>query len=180
MRETRTSGLMSGEGKRHRQPVTAPLLDSTGGIFMAEIGPEGGLTVVLVYGDELTVTGRDGATTTVKRSGFAARVERPGAAPSAPFRIEHEKLAALTALFEGRAGADGGARLRPTDTKVATTSLYRELGHRGEFARVHESEFHRPPTHELGRLHDSLHLSTVTKQVISRRFPALFGMQPGN
>jgi hypothetical protein len=158
----------------------AATLAIRGGIFLAEIGADGGLTVVLVYGNELTVTGRDGATTTVKRSGFATRVERPGAAPSAPFRIEHEKLAALTALFDGRTGADGGARVRPTDENVTATALYRELGRGGEFARVHESEFHRPRTHELSRLHDTLHLSTVTKQVISRRFPALFGVQPGN
>src|SRR5438270_7407434 len=71
-----------------------------GGIFLAETGPDGDLTVVLIYGTELTVTGRNGATTTIRRPGFAIRVERPGASPSLPLRLEHEKLAALTAQFE--------------------------------------------------------------------------------
>jgi len=151
-----------------------------GGIFLVEIGPDGELTVVLIYGTELTVTGRNGATTKITRSGFGSRVERPGASPSAPLRIEHEKLATLTAQFEGRAGADGGARVRPTDEKVTTTALYRELARRAELPREREAEFHRPRTHELGRLHDQLHLSTVAKQAAAQRFPALFGMRPGN
>ena len=145
-----------------------------GGIFLAEIGPGGDLTVVLIYGTELTVTGRNGATTTVKRPGFAVRVEHPGESPSEPLRVEREKLAALTRQFEGRAESSAGARERPTDTKVATTALYRELERRVENPRVHESEFRRPKTLDLGKLHDRLHLSTVTKQVISQRFPGLF------
>jgi len=151
-----------------------------GGIFLVEIGPDGELTVVLIYGTELTVTGRNGATTKITRSGFGSRVERPGASPSAPLRIEHEKLATLTAQFEGRAGADGGARVRPTDEKVTTTALYRELARRAELPREREAGFHRPRTHELGWLHDRLHLSTVAKQAAAQRFPSLFGMRPGN
>lgn len=147
-----------------------------GGIFLAEIEPDGALTVVLIYGIELTVTGQNGATTTIKRPGFAVRVERPGAPPSMPLRIEHEKLATLTAQFEGRVSADGGARIRPTDEKVTATALYRELARHAELAREREAEFHRPRTHELGRLHDQLHLSTVAKQAAAQRFPALFAI----
>ena len=150
-----------------------------GGIFLAEIGPDGGLNVVLIYG-ELTVTGRNGATTVVKRPGFGVRIERPGASPSEPVRIEREKLAALTALFEGRAGSSAGAQERPTDAKVATTALYRELEQRRiELPRereTREAEFHRLRPLDLGRLQERLHLSTVTKQVIAQRFPALFGL----
>jgi trimeric autotransporter adhesin len=150
-----------------------------GGIFLAEIDPNGALTVVLIYG-ELTVTGRNGTTTTVKRPGFGVRIERPGASPSEPVRIEREKLAALTALFDGRAGSSAGARERPTDAKVTATALYRELEqHRIELPRereIREAEFHRLRAVGLGRLEERLHLSTVAKQVIAQRFPALFGL----
>ena len=149
-----------------------------GGIFLAEIDPNGALTVVLIYG-ELTVTGRNGATTTIKRPGFGVRIDRPGESPSEPVRIEREKLAGLTALFEGRAGSSAGALERPSDAKVTTTALYRELEeHRIELPRERdaEAESHHIRPVDIGRLQERLHLSTVTKQVIAQRFPALFGL----
>lgn len=150
-----------------------------GGIFLAEIGADGAVTVVLIYG-ELTVTGRNGASTTLKRPGFGVRIDRPGESPSEPARIEPEKLAALTTLFEGRPDSDGGARERPTDLKVATTALYREveqprveLPHERE---TREAEFLRLKPNDLGKLQERLQLSTVTKQVAAQRFPTLFGL----
>jgi hypothetical protein len=169
-------GQLSKQENAVTMATPAAVLAIRGGIFLAEVGPDGDLTVVLIYGAELSVTGRNGVTTTIKRPGFAVRVEGPGASPSAPSRVEHEKLAALTAQFEGRAGSDAGARVRPTDEKVAATALYRELERRVEAPRVHESELGRPRTLDLGKLHDRLQLSTVAKQVISQRFPALFTM----
>ena len=40
MRETRTSGSMSGDGKRgdgHRPPATAPIFDSTAGVVFGQV-----------------------------------------------------------------------------------------------------------------------------------------------
>ena len=171
-------GKLSKEGA---VTLTAPSgsLGIRGGIFLAEIDPNGALTVVLIYG-ELTVTGRNGATTTIKRPGFGIRIERPGESPSEPVRIEREKLAALTALFEGRAGSSAGALERPTDAKVTATALYRELEERRiELPRereAREAESHHLRPVDIGRLQERLHLSTVTKQVIAQRFPALFGL----
>jgi hypothetical protein len=169
-------GKLSKQDNAVSMTTPAAVLAIRGGIFVAEIAPDGSLEVVLIYGAELTVTGKNGATTTVKRPGFAVRVERPGASPSEPARIEREKLAVLTAQFEGRTGSAAGAREQPTDAKITATALYRELERPDELPRLHETEFHRQSLTELGRLQERLHLSTITKQVIAQRFPALFNL----
>lgn len=173
-------GKLSKQENAVTMATPSAVLAVRGGIFLAELGPDGDLTVVLIYGTELTVTGRNGVTTTIKRPGFAVRVEGPGASPSTPSRVEHERLAALTAQFEGRAGSDGGARVPPTDEKVAATVLYRELERHVDGPRVREAEFQRPRTLDLAKLRERLQISTVAKQAISKRFPALFTMLPRN
>ena len=149
-----------------------------GGIFLAEIGADGPVTVVLIYG-ELTITGRNGVSTTLKRPGFGVRIDRPGDSPSEPSRVEPEKLAVLTTLFEGRAESTAGAGERPSDAMVAATSLYADVGQRVELLaerEVREAEFRQLKFVDLGKLQERLQLSTVTKQVIAQRFPALFGL----
>ena len=81
--------------------TAAGSLGIRGGIFVARITPNGGLTAVFVYGKEMTVTGRNGAVTRVRRPGYAVSIDRAGNSPSEPFVASRELLATLVGQFDG-------------------------------------------------------------------------------
>jgi hypothetical protein len=97
-----------------------------GGIFIAQISPDGELTVVFVYGKELTVTGRNGARTIVRRPGFAVTIDRAGGGPSAPFAAPRNLLGGFVGQFDGLPGGGGG--LPPvTEARLTQTPGFAQL-----------------------------------------------------
>ena len=110
-------------------PVTLATPSATlgirGGVFVARITPNGGLTAVFVYGKEMTVTGRNGAVTVLRRPGFAVSVDRIGAGPSPPFAASRELLASLFGQFDGLAAPRSVAGL--SDARVGASTLFSRL-----------------------------------------------------
>jgi hypothetical protein len=110
-------------------PVTLKTPSATlgirGGIFVARVAANGGLTAVFVYGKELTVTAANGAATAIRRPGFAVSIDRPGGRPSAPFAVPHALLDALLGQFDGPPGNRLGTAL--SDARVAAQPLFTRL-----------------------------------------------------
>jgi hypothetical protein len=121
--------FVGGEVSKLDNPVTLAAPSGTlgirGGIFVARITPNGGLTAVFVYGKEMTVTGRNGAVTGVRRPGFAVSVDRAGDSPSQPFPAPRELLASLFGQFDGLAGPRVEAAL--SDARAAASPLFTRL-----------------------------------------------------
>jgi trimeric autotransporter adhesin len=121
--------FVGGEVSKLDNPVTLATpsgsLGIRGGIFIARIGPNGGLTAVFVYGKEMTVTGRNGAVSQVRRPGFAVSVDRAGDSPSQPFPAPRELLSSLFGQFDGLGGPRGGAAV--SDARAAQSPLFSRL-----------------------------------------------------
>jgi hypothetical protein len=121
--------FVGGEVSKLDNPVTLAAPSATlgirGGIFVARIASNGGLTAVFVYGKEMTVTGRNGAVTRVWRPGFAVTVDHAGDSPSYPFPAPRELLAALVAQFDGVAGPRAAGAL--SDARAGASPLFTRL-----------------------------------------------------
>jgi hypothetical protein len=89
-----------------------------GGVFVANVSPEGGIDVIFLYGKGLTVTA-SGVTQSIIRPGFAITVAGHGAAPSTPAPAPSSAVATLLGQLNGRSGASGGAKTPPTDANIA-------------------------------------------------------------
>ena len=122
--------FVGGQVSKLDTPVTLATPSGTigvrGGIFIADLAADGKLTVVFVYGRELTLTGRNGAATTLRRPGFAASVGGPGASPSLPFPAPRDLIASLVSQFQAPQTAPAPATV-VTDARVAATALYAQL-----------------------------------------------------
>ncbi|HEV2302186.1 MAG TPA: hypothetical protein VGR91_11520 [Stellaceae bacterium] len=97
-----------------------------GGVFLMELGDNGRLAAIFVYGVGLRVTA-GGRTEIASRPGFEITVAGPGLPPSAPFRADPRTIARLLALLDGQPGKNAGASTVPTDAMVTTTPLYAAL-----------------------------------------------------
>src|SRR5579863_7451266 len=121
--------FVGGQVSKLGSPVTLTTPTATmgirGGIFIARIASNGDVTAVFVYGDELTVTGRNGAVTTVRRPGFAVSVARGGNGPSAPFAAPRELLNSLVGQFDGT--AQNRSTVRLGDSRIAGEALFARL-----------------------------------------------------
>jgi hypothetical protein len=83
-----------------------------GGVFVADIAPDGRTTATFLYGREMTVTAQ-GQVQRVLRPGFAVTVA-PGSAPGTPFKAPSSQLLSTVAQLDGRPGGDGGANEIPS------------------------------------------------------------------
>jgi hypothetical protein len=121
--------FVGGEVSKLGDPVTLSAPTATlgirGGIFVARIAADGSVTAVFVYGKELTVTGRNGAVTTVRRPGFAVSVAHAGDSPSAPFAAPSELLSALVGAFDGT--AKNRTPVEPGGSRIASEPLFVRL-----------------------------------------------------
>jgi len=156
--------FVGGEASKLGSPVTlaAPTgtLGIRGGIFLARIAADGGLTVVFVYGRDLTVTGRNGVVTVVRRPGFAATVDHAGN-PSPPFPAPRELIASLVGQFDGT----GDARLAAiTDARLAAYPIFARLvSDIEERSRPRVGEFGGGSIDLLGR-RETFDIDTVAAQ----------------
>lgn len=109
-----TKGLLrfvGGKLSKQDEAVTLRTNSATlairGGAFIANIGGDGRLTAIFIYGRGLTITGVNGVSQTVQRPGFEITVAGRGAAPSAPTPTPPGELDQLLAQLDGRSGATG-------------------------------------------------------------------------
>jgi len=101
-----------------------------GGIFLASLSADGVLNVVFVYGKELTVTGRNGVITRVRRPGFAVSVGGFDQSPSAPYQAPPGLIGGLLGQLQGPPPSQTQPPAPPTslagitDAKVAAQPLF--------------------------------------------------------
>ena len=127
---TATRGLLRFVGgKLSKQEDAVSLRTGTatmavrGGAFLLKQAPNGFVEAIFIYGHSLSVTGRTGASQTLRRPGYAITVAGPGALPSEPHPVPPGELAELLGQLDGRPGANGGAAIIPTDPIVARSGL---------------------------------------------------------
>lgn len=112
--------------KRGRAAITTPVavIGVRGGIVVVEHDETGGTSAVLLFGQELTVTGLGprAETRKVTRPGFAVSVA-PDGTVSNPERLPAGRLDSVLASLEGDEELDGGAPDRPT-REVVKRSAY--------------------------------------------------------
>ena len=101
-----------------------------GGVFLMDLGADGRLDVVFLYGQGLTVTGHCALGTgtqcpsqTITRPGFSVSILSPGAAPSSPALAPPGTLGKFLAALAGQTGRSAGAATPPTDSAVANSGL---------------------------------------------------------
>jgi hypothetical protein len=94
-----------------------------GGVFVADIQPNGKAEVVFVYGKAVTVSGQSGCAQSLYRPGFAVDINGPGGCPDSPHAAPPGTTAAILNQLDGRAGASGGATTVPTDQTVANSPV---------------------------------------------------------
>lgn len=176
--------FIGGEISKGEQPVTlttpAATIGVRGGIFMARLGPTGDLTVVFLYGKELTVTGRNGVVTVVRRPGFAVRVDRAGDSPSGPFQAPRELLEAFLGQFDGPVATRAAAAAGSSGSRTAAEPLFARLAGNVDVARRAEL-FPTSALNELLSSHpllgalgiSTLNLNSVSPQVESRLMQAI-------
>jgi trimeric autotransporter adhesin len=92
-----------------------------GGVFVADITPDGRTTATFLYGREMTVTAQ-GLVQRVLRPGFAVTVA-PGGTPGTPFKAPSNQILSTVAQLDGRPGGDGGASEIPTAAQLLQSGL---------------------------------------------------------
>ncbi|HEY0525252.1 MAG TPA: FecR domain-containing protein [Stellaceae bacterium] len=100
----------SPEGVQLKTP--AATIGIRGGVFVADIAPDGRTTATFLYGREMTVTAQ-GQVQRVLRPGFAVTVA-PGGSPGMPFKAPSAQVLSTVAQLDGRPGGDGGATEIPS------------------------------------------------------------------
>ena len=76
-----------------------------GGVFLMDLGADGHLDVLFLYGKALTVTGTSGVSQTITRPGFAVSVAGRGAVPSSPALPPPGTLGKFLNALAGHAGS---------------------------------------------------------------------------
>ncbi len=118
---------VGGKLSKGATPVTIKTAVATigirGGVFVMDLGSDGTLEVIFLYGNGLTITGLNGVTVTITRPGFGVTVNGRGAGPSNPTRVSGGKLASFINQLDGHSGGNGGASQVPTDTTVANSGV---------------------------------------------------------
>ncbi|HEX3860267.1 MAG TPA: FecR domain-containing protein [Stellaceae bacterium] len=115
-------------GKLSKQNDAVTLQTSTatlavrGGAFIVNISPNGTTNAIFIYGSALTITGANGASTTISRPGYESTTV-PGGSPSPPSPEPPGQLASYLQQLDGRPGGSGGAPTIPTDTTVANSGI---------------------------------------------------------
>ena len=94
-----------------------------GGVVLVNLAAGGNLDVIFVYGKGVTVTGQNGVSETITRSGWHVTVSGPGGVPSNPAPSPPGAATALLAQLDGRAGHSGGATTIPTEVTVAASGI---------------------------------------------------------
>jgi hypothetical protein len=92
-----------------------------GGVFLLRVNGNS-ITVVFLYGNSLIVTGRGGQQTVLRRPGYQVTVG-PDGIPSSPFLTPQDFIQTTMAALDGRPGGNGGARVVPTDQRVAISGV---------------------------------------------------------
>lgn len=87
-----------------------------GGVTTVAHDARTGTRVISHFGT-LTVTSLAG-TEIIRRPGFEVTVAGAGQPPSAPFRVTQAELEAMNRVLTSKAGQSGGARSKPTPSKV--------------------------------------------------------------
>ncbi|HVJ33796.1 MAG TPA: FecR family protein [Terriglobia bacterium] len=95
--------------------VNAPTATLTirGGIGLLNFPAGQNGIVAFLYGIEMTVTGRNGTTRSIRQPGYGVIVPAGGGDPSEPFRLTDAQLAALRQQFESNSPEQGGAPIDP-------------------------------------------------------------------
>jgi hypothetical protein len=94
-----------------------------GGVFLADLEPNGRLDVHFIFGKGLSVTGTDGVAQTISRPGFSITVAGLGALPSAPYPTPQNVLTRLLVALDGRSGGTGGVARPPSNATVASSGI---------------------------------------------------------
>jgi hypothetical protein len=81
------------------------------------------LSVVFLYGAELTVTGLNGVSETTKTPGFAISVPCAGGSPSQPFELPPGSTAAFLRALNGEVGRNGGADVALTASNLQQSGI---------------------------------------------------------
>lgn len=124
-----TRGLLryvGGKLSKQDQAVTVRTTTATlavrGGAFMINNNE-----FIFIYGDGLSVTGRNGVAELLYRPAYAIRVN-PDGTLSQPYPVPPGELAALLNRLNGRGGSSGGASVIPTDANAARSGVDQTLG----------------------------------------------------
>jgi hypothetical protein len=113
-------GKLSKEDGAVSIKTPSALIGVRGGALLANVKPGAPLQVIFIYGKALSVTGQSGCSQNVTRPSYGVGVASPGACPSSPAAATADDIAGLLAQLDGLPGANGGARVIPTDQAVAS------------------------------------------------------------
>jgi trimeric autotransporter adhesin len=116
-------GKLSKQDNAVTMQTPAATIGIRGGVILVNLAAAGQLEVIFVYGKGVTITGTNGVSQTITRSGFEVTVSGPGASPSEPAAAPPGAIAALVGQLDGRAGGNGGATTVPTEVTVADSGI---------------------------------------------------------
>jgi len=148
-------GALSKAAGQVRFQTPTATIGLRGGIMIVAVDPNTGATeAVFLFGNEMTVTNRAGASVGVQRTGFSVRVAADGTI-TGPVRIPDSRLDQLFAALEGPGGqtAPGAQGI---DTRLANTGV---LGL--------QAPIERPPTFATPTtqpIEDRLGTQSITQQ----------------
>ena len=103
-------GVSHGSGANLRTPTAS--IGLRGGSVIVRVGGDCG-TLIMHQNGRAEITGVNGDTQTLNRSGFGLCAN--GGGLSEPFRVPPKMLAAMNAAMASRSGQSGGAKTRPTN-----------------------------------------------------------------
>jgi trimeric autotransporter adhesin len=116
-------GALSKAAGQVRFQTPTATIGLRGGILLFSVDPNTGATeAVFLFGNEMTVTNRSGATVTVQRTGFSVRVDANGTI-TGPIRLPDSRLDQLFAALEGPGGTSSPAA-SAINSRVVDTSLF--------------------------------------------------------
>ncbi len=93
--------------------TAAGTISVRGGISVVNADASGAVSAVFLFGNEMTVTGTNGAVQRVTRNGYGVRIAGPGAAPGLPERFPESAITGILSRLE----VAGKARPSPTAAK---------------------------------------------------------------
>ena len=124
-----TRGLLryvGGKLSKQDQAVTVRTTTATlavrGGAFLINNNE-----FIFIYGDGLSVTGKNGVPELLYRPSYAIRVN-PDGTLSQPYPVPPGELIALLNRLNGRSGGSGGATIIPTDVNAVRSGIDQTLG----------------------------------------------------
>jgi FecR-like protein len=145
-------GALSKAAGQVRFQTPTATIGLRGGILIFSVDPNTGATeAVFLFGNEMTVTNKSGATVTVQRAGFSVRVAADGTI-TGPVRIPDSRLDQLFAALEGPGGASAPAA-QAVDTRLANSGVFGPPVPTG-----------RPPVVNVQPIEDRLGTQGITQQ----------------